>query len=67
MKCVCRYCGKELGDFSKHGVRAMKNRASNYDMYYFCKDKGCITKYLDNGEKPLDQDALYTEGGKDEK
>lgn len=47
MDIVCKECGKKLGDFFKHGVKAMKKRAKSYDMYYFCKEGDCLKKYME--------------------
>lgn len=48
MDIVCKHCGKKLGEYQKHGMRAMKNRAKSFDMYYFCKEGDCLKIYEEN-------------------
>lgn len=48
---ICKHCGKKLGEFEKHGERAMRNRATLWDDYYFCKNNYCVLKYDENEAK----------------
>jgi hypothetical protein len=52
MKIICRYCGKEIGDFNKDSKAKLK-KLGTYDMYYFCPDgSGCVKNYIEHNETP---------------
>lgn len=51
---LCRYCNKEIAKGTET-FNALKKKLSSYDMYWFCKDNGCVDKYIENGEKPKEK------------
>ncbi len=52
----CRFCGKKIAKGTER-FSTLKGKLASYDMYWFCKDKDCVDKYMENGEKPLTQNC----------
>lgn len=48
---TCRYCGKTIAKGTE-SLKTLKKKLGSYDMYWFCRE-GCISKYIDNGNKSL--------------